>query len=108
MRFQAPPTAVVLSDPTRSPLGDQRERAVPCQRCRRPTWNIDAFCDDCRLQPCAVCGDRATSGGVPCSQCAERDEILLRGFGDTGAAGVGRAHGGGLKRRRGFGFQVRP
>jgi len=34
-------------NPQLSPLGDRRERAVPCQRCRRSTWNIVAVCDSC-------------------------------------------------------------
>jgi hypothetical protein len=44
----APPSAV---EPTEqhitSRLGDGREHAVPCQRCRRETWNRPALCDPC-------------------------------------------------------------
>lgn len=29
-----------------SQLGDQRERAVTCGRCRRETWNICGCCND--------------------------------------------------------------
>lgn len=25
-----------------------RERSVPCQRCLRPTFDVDAICDDCK------------------------------------------------------------
>jgi len=35
-------------DPKQSPLGDRRERAVLCVRCRVETWNIDGRCDRCR------------------------------------------------------------
>ena len=27
-----------------------RERAVPCQRCRKDTWNNSAICDDCAFR----------------------------------------------------------
>ena len=30
-----------------SPLGDSRERPVPCADCARPTWNIRGVCCDC-------------------------------------------------------------
>jgi uncharacterized OB-fold protein len=30
-----------------SPLGDRRERPVPCADCGRPTVAIDAMCDRC-------------------------------------------------------------
>lgn len=30
-----------------SPLGDHRERAVPCSDCGRPTWNLRATCNTC-------------------------------------------------------------
>jgi len=30
-----------------SPLGDRRERAVPCRHCRRMTIALDAVCDRC-------------------------------------------------------------
>lgn len=30
-----------------SPLGDRRERPVPCSMCRRPTAALDAMCDSC-------------------------------------------------------------
>lgn len=30
-----------------SPLGDRRERAVPCSRCGDGTWALDAICDFC-------------------------------------------------------------
>jgi len=30
-----------------SPMGDRRERGVPCLRCRRETWNIKAICNRC-------------------------------------------------------------
>jgi hypothetical protein len=40
------------TDRRHTPMGDIRERAVPCTLCSRPTWNIDAVCDSCdrRLQ----------------------------------------------------------
>jgi len=28
-----------------SPLGDRRERAVPCASCRRETWNVCGACN---------------------------------------------------------------
>ena len=31
-----------------SPLGDRRERSVPCSICRRPTFALDAMCDVCQ------------------------------------------------------------
>jgi hypothetical protein len=40
----APPPA---SDRRHTPLGDSRERAVPCDFCSKPTWNIDPVCDRC-------------------------------------------------------------
>lgn len=30
-----------------SPLGDRRERPVPCSLCRHPTAALDALCDPC-------------------------------------------------------------
>lgn len=30
-----------------SPEGDEREQAVPCRRCDRPTWAFDSLCDPC-------------------------------------------------------------
>lgn len=30
-----------------SPLGDSRQRPVPCRRCRTMTIAIDAVCDRC-------------------------------------------------------------
>lgn len=36
-----------MNDLKRTPLGDQRERSVPCQRCRQSTWNLVPVCDDC-------------------------------------------------------------
>lgn len=33
--------------PEASPLGDTRNRAVPCRHCRKPTWNHSARCSDC-------------------------------------------------------------
>lgn len=33
--------------PLESPLGAQRERAVPCRRCQGSTWNHLAVCDRC-------------------------------------------------------------
>ena len=30
-----------------SPLGDRRERAVPCWICQTPTWALDGLCDPC-------------------------------------------------------------
>jgi hypothetical protein len=35
------------ADRRHTPMGDIRERAVPCVLCSRPTWNIDAVCDNC-------------------------------------------------------------
>jgi hypothetical protein len=37
-------------DRRHTPMGDVRERAVPCALCGRPTWNIDAVCDGCDQQ----------------------------------------------------------
>lgn len=37
-----------LTDTTKhptSPMGDRRERAVPCSTCRSSTWNICGRCD---------------------------------------------------------------
>ena len=31
-----------------------REHDVPCQKCRFPTWNIDAICDACRARAALV------------------------------------------------------
>jgi hypothetical protein len=30
-----------------TPLGDRRERDVPCSRCQQPTWALSATCDNC-------------------------------------------------------------
>jgi hypothetical protein len=40
------------ADRRHTPMGDARERAVPCVLCGRANWNIDAVCDSCdrRLQ----------------------------------------------------------
>lgn len=34
-------------DRYRTPLGDRRERPVPCRSCRRDTFALDAMCDEC-------------------------------------------------------------
>lgn len=44
-----------------SPLGDSRENAVPCSRCQRRTWRLDAHCD-----PCAALFTGVTVEGRPC------------------------------------------
>jgi hypothetical protein len=51
------------ADRRHTPMGDRRERAVPCAVCRRDTWNIDAVCDRCdrRLQAETV---QVRRGGV--------------------------------------------
>lgn len=33
-----------------SPLGDRRERPVPCSTCLRPTLNYSARCNRCRQE----------------------------------------------------------
>ena len=43
-----------------SPLGDHRERSVPCIDCRRPTWTIEPRCDACHERMADV---RATGDG---------------------------------------------
>ena len=35
-----------------------RERACPCSRCRQPTWNVSAVCDDCAFR------ETQTSAGI--------------------------------------------
>lgn len=37
------------SDVDYSPLGDSRERSVPCSRCNRKTWRLSALCARCEL-----------------------------------------------------------
>lgn len=39
-----------MTDRKRTPMGDMRERGVPCQRCRRETWNIIPVCDACHAR----------------------------------------------------------
>lgn len=43
-----------------SPLGDRRERPVPCSSCSHPTMALDLLCDGCW----AVLGAKAQAGGA--------------------------------------------
>lgn len=39
------------------PERQPRERAVACVRCMKPTWNLDAVCDN-HEDPCPDCNER--------------------------------------------------
>lgn len=51
-----------MGDRYTSPLGDRRERPVPCQRCGQPTWTLDAVCERC-------CGPAPEPPPCSCGVC---------------------------------------
>lgn len=54
---------------TTSPLGDTRERPVPCHHCRAETWNVEAECDRCLPFTCLACGRHTNRSRPICSEC---------------------------------------
>jgi hypothetical protein len=77
----------VSADRYTSPAGDRRERAVPCQRCQRPTWALDALCDPCAVW--AAAGGRSTSTERLAVAVAEQlasapDHVVARSLVDLG------------------------